>query len=80
MQNIYNLHEGTKFPCKVCDFKTSARLSLTRHNESLHETTQFFVRYLTEQIKKRKQIQNIYMKKLNFLVGYVILKQVPNLG
>ena len=56
--------------------KTSARLRLTTHTKSVHEVTQFFVRYLTEQMKKREQMLNIYMKELNFLVGYVILKQV----
>ena len=34
-----------------CDFKTSAKLRLTTHKESVHEVTQFVVRYATEEIK-----------------------------
>ena len=52
LSNLEYLHEETKFPCRVCDFKTSAKLMLKTHKESVHEVTQFFVRYLTEQIKK----------------------------
>ena len=36
----------------VCDFKTGDKLILATHKESVHEVTQFLVRYVTEQIKK----------------------------
>ena len=50
MQNMYM--KELNFLVRVCDFKTSSKLRLTTHKESVHEVTQFFVRYLTEQIKK----------------------------
>ena len=42
---------------------------VTTHKESVHEVNQFFVRYVTKQ-----------MKELNFLVGCVILKQTSAKG
>ena len=39
-----------KFPCRVCDFKTSAKLMLTRHKDSVHEVTQLIVKYVTKEI------------------------------
>ena len=35
---------------------------------------------LLNKLKKRKQMYNIYMKELNFLVGCVILKQTSAKG
>ena len=76
MQNIYM--KVLNYLVGYVILKTSARLRLTTYTKSVHEVTQFLVRYLTEQMKKRNQIQNIYMKELNFLVGYVIFKQVQH--
>ena len=42
LNNVKYLHKGTKFPCRVCDFKTCVKLRLTTHKESVHEVTQVF--------------------------------------